>query len=925
MLIMPSLSSTTDLENYKRRRVVTSSNKGIRYPSKIFSPFRSIGHVTNNVPFSVSSLGQTFIVTTVVGTSFQIYDAATLHLLFVSTTETDYPINAISAQFHYVYAVWGTTLGMFHRGKLQYKIDSGAPSHLQKLLVFGDYICTSSEDAVYIFRFTSPNKQTAPELYTTLTLPPGSGEIVKIIHPHAYLNKIVIATSSYLLVFNVRTGKLVFQSQPFQNIITDIDVAPVLDVVGVAFDNGSIIAIDIKHNKSVFEISCRQKISSITFRTDGNAHLAAGTVEGDIYFYDINRKRRVHILRDVHSAKHGGVSSVHFLNGQPVFITSGGDNKLKEYVFDPELSASSQLIISPPRLLRSRGGHSESPVVLFFTEESGHFILSASKDRSLWQFSLRKDAQSREFSQREKALNNKRVAGVSSSLREKFPEITAMSYEPNREGEWENIITAHEGQAFARTWDGRRGIVGRWQLRTSDKGTVSSVSISSCGNFGIIGSTRGAVDVFNLQSGIHRKKYKSHRGSITGIALDALNKNLITAGSDGELQSHDFKKANVRQKLNLLSPISSIKLHSSTNLLAVALESNNIVVVDIATMRIVRELHGHSQKITDFDFSSDGRWIVSASEDLTIRTWDLPSGFCIDAVKVSSIVRSLRISGNDEWLATAHDNEVGINLWANRTLFKHVSLSQISDDEIRKIEMPSVSGELGSSGGVLEGAFEIEEDDLDAPDSGVYVSPGQLYNFLLSFSNAPRSKYLTLVNLDVIKQRNKPKEAPKTPVQAPFFLSLGLTQANESIDSTSEENGKPNKSVSTKLSESAKLLINGNTKNDYTAFIDYFKSLSPSSTDLEIRSLHGLEGNHLTYFVSAMVEVLQSRREYELVNAWMAMFLFVYGDEILQTFEKKDEVIDILEKWYELQHNEKKRFDDLLGYCNGVINFLKIE
>lgn len=34
----------------------------------------------------------------------------------------------------------------------------------------------------------------------------------------------------------------------------------------------------------------------------------------------------------------------------------------------------------------------------------------------------------------------------------------------------------------------------------------------------------------------------------------------------------------------------------------------------------------------------------------------------------------------------------------------------------------------------------------------------------------PRSKWQTLLNLETIKQRNKPKEAPKAPERAPFFL-----------------------------------------------------------------------------------------------------------------------------------------------------------
>ena len=36
---------------------------------------------------------------------------------------------------------------------------------------------------------------------------------------------------------------------------------------------------------------------------------------------------------------------------------------------------------------------------------------------------------------------------------------------------------------------------------------VSCVSISSCGNFGLVGTSAGRVDRYNMQSGLHRGNY----------------------------------------------------------------------------------------------------------------------------------------------------------------------------------------------------------------------------------------------------------------------------------------------------------------------------------------------------------------------------------------------------------------------------------
>jgi U3 small nucleolar RNA-associated protein 21 len=60
---------------------------------------------------------------------------------------------------------------------------------------------------------------------------------------------------------------------------------------------------------------------------------------------------------------------------------------------------------------------------------------------------------------------------------------------------------------------------------------------------------------------------------------------------------------------------------------------------------------------------------------------------------------------------------------------------------------------------------------VGAPEySDIYTTPEQLTEGLLTLSLMPRSRWQTLLNLETIRQRNKPKEPPKAPEKAPFFL-----------------------------------------------------------------------------------------------------------------------------------------------------------
>ena len=72
-------------------------------------------------------------------------------------------------------------------------------------------------------------------------------------------------------------------------------------------------------------------------------------------------------------------------------------------------------------------------------------------------------------------------------------------------------------------------------------------------------------------------------------------------------------------------------------------------------------------------------------------------------------VGGLAFSATGEYLAGAVEGDLGVQLWTNRTLFKHVPTRQISDKEIGQISAPTASGEGGQ--GLIEAAFEAAAED----------------------------------------------------------------------------------------------------------------------------------------------------------------------------------------------------------------------
>lgn len=943
----------------KRRKLDSDSgsNNGSKAsvaprPSKIYSPFRVVGNVSNDVPFAIGTLGSTFYIVTSVGRSFQIYDAATLHLLFVSQSQTPSRITYLTAHFHYVYAAYGNSIGIYKRGRLEETLECPTQAALTKVLVFGEYlVATSALGEIFIFKKPAGSK-IATELYTTLNSINASidGEIVGLIHPPTYLNKIVVATTGHILIFNIRTGKLLYKSpaQQFMENISCIESAPVLDIIAVGTTVGSVFLYNIKKGKILGSkiIAAAQdasaKVSSLSFRTDGSPHIVAGLNNGDLFFYDLAKSSRVHILRNAHKEAHGGIANAKFLNGQPIVVTNGGDNHLKEYVFDPTLSSSNSSIVSPPRHLRSRGGHSAPPIAIEFpNEEKSHFVLSASRDRSFWSFSLRKDAQSQELSQRPvKSNNGKRQAGPVASMREKFPEIISIASSQAREGEWENVLTAHKEDTFARTWDSKNKRVGSHNLATIDGGVVKSVCISHCGNFGLVGSALGGIGVYNLQSGLLRKRYVLHRNkAVTGLSIDGMNRKMVSCGLDGIVGFYDFTQLKYLGKLQLDAPITSMIYHKSSDLIACALDDLSIVIIDVITQKVVRVLYGHTNRITSMDFSPDGRWIVSVALDATLRTWDLPTGGCIDGVRLPNVATTVKFSPIGDLLATTHVSGNGISLWTNRAQFRPVSTRHVEEDEFSTMLLPNASGDGGAT--VLDGA--LNDNDVEEVDATqTYTSLDQIDESLVTLSLGPREKYNTLLHLDTIRQRNKPKEAPKKPESAPFFLSLsgeavgdrasvaekGSDAANsDSHDDNLEDSGSKLHKLKTQNGHSfeskfTQLLREGSEDNDYADFLKYLVNAPPSTTDLEIRSLNSFPPlNEMANFILALCQGIRNNDNYDLYQAIFSLFLKSHGD-VVHNFKDEEDLQIALEEWSKLNDDGKDRMDELVKYSSAVINFL---
>jgi len=254
---------------------------------------------------------------------------------------------------------------------------------------------------------------------------------------------------------------------------------------------------------------------------------------------------------------------------------------------------------------------------------------------------------------------------------------------------------------------------------------------------------------------------------------------------------------------------------------------------------------------------------------------------------------SLNFSPTGEFLATAHACNIGIFLWSNRTLYSHISLKAISkDDIIPEVELPGSSVETN----------KVDEDDVVAAELD-YVSPDQLDSDLITMSAVAQSKWKNLLDIDIIKKRNKPKQAPKVSENAPFFLptiptlqSLRFDFSNVKVTDKTDSS-RIHSSLESFTTFSRSLQSTATTDN-FSDVIQKLKEMGSSAIDFEIQSLSLNESSAellILQFMKMLHYMMEHQTDFELSQAYLAVFLKWHGTMISENKMLRDYLRNVQE------------------------------
>lgn len=970
--------------------------------SRIFIGHRALGYVSNHVPLQCRFVHRRRenLIVTCVGRAFHTYGGNKLGLLSVSKLHPE-NISTLAADSYMVYSSAGSIIYAWRRGSELKHVYKGHEYLVHLLMPFGPHLISVDEKSnLKVWDIKSE------ELIREITLDHKKFTVTAICHPYTYKDKVLLGSEQGgLQLWNLKTSIRIYKFKGWGkgNAITCLESCPsVLDAVAVGLQNGEIIVHNVKYDEAF--VKFKQDwgpVSALTFRTDRTDILISGSTSGHIAVWNLNDKKLAVQMRQAHT---GEVTGLHCFPDEPVLMTSSPDNAIKQWIFDMPDGGG--------RLLRLREGHSAPPTKVRFYGALGDTLLSASEDSTLRSFSTITDALHKSFgvaSYNRKLYKKKGKKNIVNYNDEndgenhgsglKMEPIIDFTTDTIREKDWDNIACIHRDTGLTTTWsfgsqkmgstksrslEERKGSGGgylrhpRFKEVASLRRTVATaICMTSCGNFVLVGYSSGHIDKYNIQSGIHRGELVDNEKGIRngahsnteirGIVTDSLNKLIVTGDAIGMLKFWKFESSKLFAQMHITpsgAGIRQMELHRDNSLLAVVTSDFGLLVIDTISRTLVRRFKEgdgedkyciHNDQITDLIISPNSQWILTASLDSTIKVWDIPSGTLVDHILFPNPVTSLTFSPTEDFLATSHVGDLGVYLWTNMTLYSHVSLKALDADSVpqRVIRMPSIKTnqkEISPSMVEIKDEDAMELDDIKLEDNEEWIS--RQIGRLATLANLPTSRWQNLLNLDVIKARNKPKNAVIKSETAPFFLptlsnilpsqysannkatteiAFQLEENKDTSDELPSLNSSLQKSLNFQLedlSEFGETLSKWDVNDEHNLsstlqiLMTMLKDKGPSSIEIELQKLSPEGGGSIKLmikFVNLCRFVMESAFDFEAVQSYCALFLKLHSDTVLEN----NDICDALSK---LQITQEKSWKDLkydMTGASALVTFCK--